>query len=229
MLELVIGNYNYSSWSMRAWLHLRASGIPFTVTRIPLFSDEWSSNIDRYSPAGRVPVLLNGDVEIWDSMAILEYVIENYSQAIAWPDDRRARARARSICAEMHSGFIAIRNELPQNIRMRKPLNRGRVSVACQAQLRRIDAIWKECRSEFSGAAPWLFGRLSVADIVFIPMALRLVTYGITMSGKSEEFVSQVQKFAPVHEWIDAAAAEEESLVFIDDLRPVTETPLTPG
>lgn len=229
MLELVIGNYNYSSWSMRAWLHLRASGIPFTVTRIPLFSAEWSSHIERYSPAGRVPVLLDGDLEIWDSMAILDHVIENYSQAIAWPDDRRARARARSICAEMHAGFIAIRNELPQNIRARKPLNRKRLTPACRAQLERIDAIWTECRSEFSGKAPWLFGRLSVADIVFAPIALRLVTYGITMSTKAEEFVSQVQKFAPVREWIDAANAEEESLVFIDDLRPITDTPLTPG
>lgn len=229
MLELVIGNYNYSSWSLRAWLHLRASGIPFSVTRIPLFSAGWSAEVGRYSPAGRVPVLLDGDLAVWDSLAIMEYVIEHYPEAVGWPDDRRERARARSICAEMHSGFIAIRNELPQNIRLRKALGSHQLSAACRAQLQRIDEIWSECRSEAAGKGRWLFGSLSVADIMFAPVALRLITYGVSMSPPAEEFVSAVQAFEPAREWAAAAATEEEELQFIDDLRPIGDTPLTPG
>lgn len=229
MLKLVIGNYNYSSWSLRAWLHLRASDIPFTVERLAMFTDEWRQEIGRYSPAGRVPVLLDGGLAIWDSLAIIEYAIEQYPQAVGWPVDKDSRARARSICAEMHSGFIAIRNELPQNIRMRKTLSPGRLSVACQQQLQRVDEIWVDCRSEFAGAGPWLFGDLSAADIMYAPVALRLITYGITMSARAEEFVSAVQEFEAVREWSAAAAAETEELAFIDDLRPVADTPLTPG
>jgi len=229
MLKLIIGNYNYSSWSLRAWLHLRASDISFTVERLALFSDEWRHEIGRYSPAGRVPVLLDGDLAIWDSLAIIEYVTEQYPEAVGWPADRDARARARSICAEMHSGFIAIRNELPQNIRLRMTLDPGCLSDACRQQLARIDEIWTACRSAHAGAGPWLVGGLSVADVMFAPVALRLVTYDIPLSARAAEFVTAVQAFAPVREWAAAAAAEKEAFEFIDDLRPVADTPLTPG
>lgn len=229
MFTLVIGNYNYSSWSMRAWLHLRASGIDFDVERIPMFVDGWQERVRRYSPAGRVPVLLDGDLAIWDSLAIIEYVIERSPGALGWPVARRDRALARSICAEMHSGFIAIRNELPQNIRLRRTLRRDQVSGPCRAQLDRVDAIWSGCRCEHADRGPWLFGELSVADVMFAPVALRLITYGMSMSPAAEEFVEAVQRFEPVREWIAAAEAETEELAFIDDLRPVARTPLTPG
>jgi len=229
MLKLVIGNYNYSSWSLRAWLQLRASCIPFEVERIPLFSADWQTQVGRYSPAGRVPVLVENDLVVWDSMAIQEYVIERYRDAVGWPAEPKQRARARSISAEMHAGFIAIRNELPQNIRGRTTLSRNRLSAACRAQLQRIDAIWTNCRAAARGDGPWLFGQLSAADLVYVPVALRLVTYGITMSRHAEEFVAAVQSFGPVREWIDAAADEIEELPFIDDLRPIGQTPLTPG
>lgn len=229
MLELVIGNYNYSSWSLRAWLHLRLSEIPFRTTRVALFSGNWQRDVGRYSPAGRVPVLLDGDLAIWDSMAIMEYVIEREPRAVAWPVTRQARARARSICAEMHSGFIAIRNELPQNLRARTTLDPESLSDACRAQLQRVDEIWTECRTGYGGAGPWLFGGLTVADIVYAPVALRLVTYGIATSAAAGEFVSAVRGLAPLDEWMAAATAEEERLEFVDDLRPIAATPLTPG
>lgn len=229
MLKLVIGNYNYSSWSLRAWLHLRASDIPFTVERLVLFSDDWRHEIGRYSPAGRVPVLLDGDLAIWDSLAIIEYVIEKYPDAVGWPAAREDRARARSICAEMHSGFVAIRNELPQNIRLQTTLDPARLSDACRRQLARIDEIWSDCRSAHATAGPWLFGRLSIADIMFAPVALRLVTYGVPVSARAGEFVTAVREFAPLGEWATAAAAETEEFEFIDELRPISDTPLTPG
>lgn len=229
MLKLVIGNYNYSSWSLRAWLHLRASGIEFEVERLALFSEDWPQCVAQYSPAGRVPVLRDEDLAVWDSLAIIEYVIERYPEAVGWPKDRYARARARSISAEMHSGFIAIRNELPQNIRLRRKLSPNELSAACRHQLERIDAIWSDCRSAGTCAGPWLFGSLSVADIMFAPVALRLITYGITLSDKAEEFVSAVRDFVPIAEWIAAAEAETETLAFIDELQPVGATPLTPG
>lgn len=229
MLTLVIGNYNYSSWSLRAWLQLRASHIEFEVERIPLFSDDWRDRVARRSPAGRVPVLIDGDFAVWDTMAILEYVAETQPGAIGWPADVRTRARARSVSAEMHSGFIAIRNELPQNIRHRKTLSRDHLSTACRDQLQRVDDIWSDCRGEHAAAGPWLFGEQSVADFVFAPVALRLVTYGIPMSSRAEEFVAAIQDFEPIREWEELAGAETESFPFIDELRPIGDTPLTPG
>jgi glutathione S-transferase len=229
VLELIIGNRNYSSWSLRAWLHLRASNIPFTVTRIPLDTDEWRASIGRYSPARLVPVLIDGELAIWDTMAIFEYVLEIHPEAIGWPVGREARARARSICAEMHSGFKAIRDELPQNIRQRKPLRRDQITDTCRVQLQRVEQIWSTCRDDYADEGPWLFGSLSLADIVFAPVALRLVTYEIPVAGSAASFVSAVQSFEPVIEWSEAAAAEPEVLSFIDDLRPVADTPLIPG
>jgi glutathione S-transferase len=228
VLELIIGNRNYSSWSLRAWLHLRASNIPFTVTRIPLDTDEWRASIGRYSPARLVPVLIDGALAIWDTMAIFEYVLEIHPEAIGWPAGREARARARSICAEMHSGFQAIRDELPQNIRRRKPLRRDQITDTCRAQLQRVEQIWSTCRDDYADEGPWLFGSLSLADIVFAPVALRLVTYEIPVAGSAASFVSAVQSFEPVIEWSEAAAAEPETLSFFDGPRPVADTPLTP-
>ena len=221
MIKLIIGNYNYSSWSLRAWLHLRASNIAFEVERVALFGEGWREQIAGYSPAGRVPILIDGDVTVWDSLAIVEYVIDTRPDSVAWPAERRARAHARSIGAEMHSGFLAIRNELPQNIRMRKALSGEHLSGECRSLLQRVDDIWSGCRAEYRRRGPWLFGELTVADIFYAPV--------VRHEAQCEEFVAAVQEFDPVREWVDAAAAESEALDYIDDLRPIEQTPLTPG
>jgi glutathione S-transferase len=216
MYTLVIGNRNYSSWSLRAWLYLRLSGIRFDEIRISLFADGWREKLARYTPAGRVPVLVDGELTVWDSLAIIEYVRESHADAIGWPVAGAARAFARSIVAEMHSGFMAIRNELPQDIRARNPYELSDLSVSCQSEVQRINEIWTKCRHEFSRHGPWLFGSLSIADIMFAPVALRYITYSIPVSAPADEYVAGIRKLEAIQEWSNLAEAESESLEFID-------------
>ena len=230
MLRLVIGNKNYSSWSLRAWLYLRESHIDFEEIRIPLFSDsDWRGEIRQFSPAGRVPVLLDGDIAIWDSLAIFEYLRERYTSAVGWPEDPVARARAWSITAEMHSGFIALRDELPQNLRARRPRDLADLSDTCQAQVHRVQEIWQTARSAFGRDGSWLFGEFSTADVMFAPVALRFVTYDIPVTSEAQWFVERVQALPAVRDWIAAAEREDERLPFIDQLLPASDAPLTLG
>ncbi len=230
MYKLVIGNKNYSSWSLRAWLYLRQSAIAFEEIRISLFSEtEWRDELQRYTPAGRVPVLLDGKHPVWDSHAIIEYLLEREPQAIGWPADARARAVARSVSAEMHSGFLAIRDELPQNLRARRPRGLSELSAACRSQIARIDEIWTRCLSDFGDGGPWLFGPFSIADVMFAPVALRFVTYAIPVGPEAETFIRSVEALPAVQDWVREAEAEPERLTFIDDLLPADQTPLTPG
>lgn len=229
MLKLVIGNKNYSSWSLRAWLFLRQSDIPFQEIRIPMFTDTWKEQVARYSPAGRVPVLLDSDFAVWDSTAIIQYVQEKFPDAVGWPTRSKARARARSISAEMHSGFLAVRDELPQNIRARHPLKIQALSKRAQAQTARIISIWEDCRETFAQDGPWLFGNFSVADVMYTPVALRFVTYGIPLSDVAARYVETVENLPTVKEWIAAAEAEVESIDFVDRLVPASDSPLTLG
>ncbi|MDP3938430.1 MAG: glutathione S-transferase family protein [Deltaproteobacteria bacterium] len=230
MYKLVIGNKNYSSWSLRAWLYLRQSAIAFEEIRISLYSEtEWRNELRRYTPAGRVPVLLDGKHPVWDSQAIIEYLIEREPQAISWPADARARAVARSVSAEMHSGFLAIRDELPQNLRARRPRAMSALSAACRSQIARIDEIWTHCLRDFGDGGPWLFGPFSIADVMFAPVALRFVTYAIPVSPEAETFIRSVEGLPAVQDWGREAEAEPERLAFIDDLLPAGQTPLTPG
>lgn len=227
MLELVIGNRNYSSWSLRAWLYLRESGVAFVESRIPMFTEAWAEWVRSYSPAGRVPVLIDGDLRIWDSMAIVEHVRESHAASVGWPENAASRAHARSVSAEMHSGFIALRSELPLNIRARR--DPPAMSAACEVQVGRVCEIWEAARASQGGGGPWLFGEFSIADVFFAPVALRFVTYGIPVSGATSEFVEAVQGRASVKEWCALAEAESESIAFIDDLVPADESPLTIG
>lgn len=229
MYKLVIANRNYSSWSLRAWLYLTESNLAFEEIRIPLFTGNWQEEIARFSPGGRVPVLLDGDITVWDSMAIIEYVREQHPEAIGWPVSGRARAHARSVSAEMHSGFLAVRDELPQNLRVRRKLNISQLSAACQKQVNRIDELWTDCRARYGGGGKWLFGEFSIADVMFAPVALRFVTYFIPVSGQSRDFTEAVYQLASVQRWVEAARAESESLEFIDELVPAKDSPLTPG
>jgi glutathione S-transferase len=217
MYKLVIANKNYSSWSLRAWLYLTESNIAFEEIQIPLFTDNWQEEVARYSPGGLVPVLLDGDITVWDSMAIIEHVREQHPDAVGWPVPDRARAHARSVSAEMHSGFLALRGELPQNLRVRRKLDIGQLSEKCRKDIGRVDALWTECRKQYGGDGKWLFGEFSIADVMFAPVALRFLTYSIPISDQSREFVEAICELESVQQWIEDSRAESESLSFYDD------------
>jgi len=227
--RLVIGNKNYSSWSLRAWLFLRESSIPFTEIRIPMFTPTWSVAVAKYTPAGRVPVLLDDRVAVWDSTAIFHYIRERHPGAIGWPRSGEARAHAQSISGEMHSGFLAIRDELPQNVRARQRRDPTQLSDGCLQQIRRVDEIWSDCRSRYRSGGDWLFGEFSLADIMYAPVALRFLTYDIAISDSAKEFQRAVSDRATVREWIAAATEEPEAISFIDDFVPASQSPLILG
>ena len=227
MYELVIGNKNYSSWSLRAWLHLRESGIDFKETRVPLFEGDWRQRLARYSPAGRVPVLVDQDLRIWDTMSIFEYLLEQEADAVGWPRDPAARARARSVTAEMHSGFLAVREYLPQNVRARDPIDPHTYSQDLQGQLARIQQIWATCYEDSGG--PWLFGAFSLADVMYAPVALRFVTYDVALEGHSRDFVEAIQSLESVVEWVRDSAAESESIDFVDARLGTDGVPMSLG
>ncbi len=229
MYQLVIANRNYSSWSLRAWLFLTESKISFELTRIPMFTESWQTEIARYSPAGRVPVLLDEEVTVWDSVAIIEYVRQRHPNAIGWPAAEEMEAHARSISAEMHSGFLAIRDELPQNIRARNDRDPNQLSQACRDQIERVDEVWADCRNRYEGLGQWLFGDFSLADVMFAPVALRFVTYSIPVSSRAQDYIRAVCDSISVQEWIKLAREEIESIDFIDDLVPAAESPLILG
>jgi len=229
VLKLVIGNRNYSSWSLRAWLFLRESGIPFEEHRIPLFSAAWKTDAAAFSPAGRVPILVDGSLRVWDSLAIIEHVRENHPTAIGWPEDAEARAEARSVVAEMHSGFIAVRGELPQNIRLRFARPLSDLSPSCQEQIARISEMWESLRIRYENRGPWLFGAFSLADIMFAPVALRFITYSISLPPAAQQFVDVIENLKSVQEWCEAAQSEDEKIEFIDQIVPVDASPLTLG
>ena len=206
-LKLIIANKNYSSWSMRPWIAMKAFGIPFEEIRILLDQPETSSRIAHYSPAGRVPVLIAGNVTIGDSLAICEYLAEQFPENNLWPQATDARAIARSICAEMHSGFSGLRSAMSMNIRASFP-GRGRTSEA-QADIGRVCEIWETCLSEF-GHHQFLFGDFSIADAFFAPVAMRFRTYGVSLAPALRAYVERVSSHPAVAQWISEAIAETE-------------------
>ena len=213
--KLIIGNKNYSSWSLRAWLFLTESGLSFEEVRLPLFTEAWQQ-IGQYSPARRVPVLMDGDIAVWDTSAIYGYVRSQHAQAVGWPTDLRAQATARSIAAEMHSGFLGIREQLPQNIRARVPVERTTLAAATQQEISRVEQMWAQAYETYGG--PWLFGEFSIADIVYAPVALRFVTYQIQLAPAAKTFVDTVRALPSVQAWSEASALEAEAISFIDQL-----------
>jgi glutathione S-transferase len=228
-VRLVIGNKNYSSWSLRPWLHLRESRIPFEEIPISLYRADSAEQIARFSPAGRVPVLLDDDgTTVWDSLAIVEHVREHHG-GVGWPQNRAASARARSITAEMHSGFLALREELPLNVRARSPIDPSTLSDGARRNVERVLEIWSGCRTEHARAGDWLFGEFSIADAFYAPVALRFVTYSIAAPDAAQSFVDAVTSLGSIREWAAAAERETESLDFIDRRSPAGATPLTFG
>jgi glutathione S-transferase len=210
-LHLVLGDKNYSSWSMRPWVALRAAGIPFGESTIELDTPSARNEKLRHSPAGRVPILLDSGFAVWDSLAICEYVAELHPDAGLWPSDLRARARARSLCAEMHAGFLALRTELPMNIR-RDKARHDAATDACRDDLRRIGEIFAAAEGEF------LFGSFSIADAFFAPVACRLRSYRIALDGPAAAYAARLLAHPAVEAWCAAAREETHRLPKYDAL-----------
>jgi glutathione S-transferase len=205
-LQLVVANKNYSSRSMRPWVLLRGASIPFH--EIPLgFDDEGRiPGVERYSPSRQVPVLLVDGEPVWDSLAICETVAELFPAKHLWPRDERARWRARSVCAEMHAGFRALRGSMPMNIRASHP-GKG-LSPGVQKDIDRIVAIWRDCRAQSRGEGSMLFGSFGIADAMFAPVVSRFVTYAVALPSVAQEYTDAVLGLAAVREWMDAARSE---------------------
>ena len=203
-LTLVIGNKNYSSWSLRAWLLLKHAGLRFDEILIPLDRPETREQIDRHSPSGRVPVLRHGELRVWDSLAICEYAAELTGKG--WPQEGAARAVARAVCAEMHGGFATLRSLWPMNARARN--RRTAVTAALEADVERIDQIWNDCRGRFGGGRPWLFGEYTVADAMYAPVVLRFNTYGARISQTARWYMASVLEDGALQEWLQAAKLE---------------------
>ena len=205
MLKLIIGDRNYSSWSLRPWLALKQSGLPFEEVFIRLREGKTKAEILKYSPSGKVPCLIDGSIVVWDSMAICEYVAELAPQL--WPKPRDMRAEARSISAEMHSGFAALRQSMPMDIHASKPFEGRSAEVA--ADINRIVAIWESCRKRFGDSGPFLYGKFSIADAVFAPIVWRFLTYAVELPEASRAWVETMAALPAMQEWRDAAAAEQ--------------------
>ncbi|WP_249164478.1 glutathione S-transferase family protein [Bradyrhizobium jicamae] len=200
MLKLVIGNKNYSSWSLRPWLALRANGIPFEEVFIPLYTDQADKDrILGFSRAGKVPTLVDGDVTVWDSLAIIEYLAERFPEAKLWPADRAARAHARAISAEMHSGFAALRNECGMNLH--RPIRPVTLSDDARANVDRIQEIWADCHARYGRQGPFLFGAFSGADAMYAPVVHRFRTYAIPVKAEARHYVDAMTSLAAFQEW----------------------------
>ncbi len=207
-LTLVIGNKNYSSWSLRPWLVLRQFDIAFKEVRLPLDTPEFYQNIHHYSPSGRVPVLTHGDLIVWDSLAILEYVNEVFLKGRGWPSAVAARAVARSISAEMHSGFNHLRAECTFNCRRR--LADFRVTPPVQRDIDRIGQIWRSVRESHAAEGPFLFGEFSIADAMYAPIVLRYLTYGIRVGAIEQDYCNAICALPAIQAWLADANAEAE-------------------
>lgn len=214
MNKLIIGNKNYSSWSLRPWILMKEVGIPFEEVRIPLFQAGYKSEILKYSPSGKVPALSAGSVTVWDSLAICEYVAELYPEKGCWPADREARALARSVSHEMHSGFFEIRNELPMNCR--KQTEKSNISLELQSEIDRICEIWGTCRHLFANGGDFLFGRFSTADAMYAPVVLRFNSYGIKIGDSQRAYMEAVMSLESMQEWLAEAVKEKESIAEYD-------------
>ena len=197
---LVIGNKNYSSWSLRPWIAMKTFGIVFDEKRIPLYGPAAKGEILKHSPSGKVPCLVDGSLAIWDSLAILEYLAERHPGL--WPADPAERARARSVSAEMHAGFAALRQSMGLNVRKRYP-GRGRTPEALE-DIRRIDAIWSQAKG------PFLFGPFTAADAMYAPVVLRFRTYDVRVSNR--DYLEAMLALPAMKEWIEAAEREPESI-----------------
>ena len=207
---LVIGNKNYSSWSLRPWLFMRQHEVPFTELRIALGQPDTADRLRELSPSGLVPVLMEGDLRLWDSLAICEYVSERHLHGAGWPSDQRARAIARAACAELHSGYPCLREHLPMNLRGEFAWRD--FSDKVDEEILRITTLWSECRQAFSHGKPWLFGDFSIADAFFAPVATRFLTYNVPLPSDAARYVDELRALPALDAWYAEARNEVENL-----------------
>jgi glutathione S-transferase len=214
-MTLVIGNKNYSSWSLRPWLYLKHHGISFEEIKIPLYREESKQRILPYSPAGKVPVLIDGEASIWDSLAILEYLAELYPKTSGWPKQTKDRALARSLAAEMHSGFEALRTHCGMNCR--RPIKAKKLPEDVFTDITRIRQIWQECREHSSLEGPWLLGDFGILDAMYAPVALRFHTYDVGVGRVEKDYIDTVLNHPAIQEWIEAGKGEAEIIPAFED------------
>jgi glutathione S-transferase len=205
-LHLVIGNKNYSSWSFRPWLAMKAAGIAFAETVISLDAADFKSRVTALGGAGKVPVLIDGETRIWESLAILEYLAEKFPAACLWPRDAAARGDARAIAAEMHAGFLPLRRQFPMNVR--RPVRRRALEPDAAADVARIDAIWSECRARFGAGGRFLYGAFGAADAMYAPVVSRFHTYGIEVSAAARDYMRALMALPAWNEWNWASRRE---------------------
>lgn len=205
---LIIGNKNYSSWSLRPWILMCQNEIDFNEKRVALFIESMETELKEYDSDTKVPVLKHGNLIVWDSLSIMEYVSEQFLDSKGWPTDISARAVARSISAEMHSSFSNVRNELPMNCR--KSFNNIKLSVEAQKEVERIISLWRKCRNQYGAEGEWLFGKYSIADAMFAPIALRFDGYNIALEGIEKEYVQSVLNQPCIIDWMAAGKLEKE-------------------
>ncbi|WP_296061380.1 glutathione S-transferase family protein [uncultured Amphritea sp.] len=206
-MQLIIGNHNYSSWSLRAWLLLRQFELEFETVRIALFTPGSAELIRGYNPAGKVPVLLDNTLTVWDSLAICEYISEQYLHGQGWPAAKDLRAHARSSCAEMHTGFMALRHALPMNCR--RTVENFTISAEVQQDIDRIIQLWSEAL-RLSGSEQFLYGEFSIADAFYAPVAFRLTGYGVSLPAQLQAYCERVLALPACQEWLKLAQQESE-------------------
>ncbi|NYZ17250.1 glutathione S-transferase family protein [Azospirillum sp. RWY-5-1] len=211
-LTLILGSKAYSSWSLRPWLALKQTGLPFAELVIPLRQPDTRARILEHSPAGKVPVLRHGDLTVWDSLAICEYVAELAPEAALWPADPAARAIARAVSAEMHAGFQALRSSMPMDLKRRAP-GEG-MTDATATDIARITALWADCRARFGEGGPFLFGRFSIADAMYAPVVTRFDTYAVALDSTARAYADAVLALPAMRDWTDAGRAEPWTIDF---------------
>ena len=220
-MKLIIGNKNYSSWSLRGWLAVKQSGLPFEELTVPLYGDDWQSakrEQGEFQPsAGKVPVLWDGESVVWDSLAILEFLADKVGRERFWPKNESARAMARAMVAEMHSSYAALRRQCPMNIRKRFQVE---LSAETRLDIVRILGLWAEARARFGKGGPFLFGTFGAADIFYAPVVTRFVTYGITVPGFAKTYMEAMWEHGWMQAWIEAAQEEEWTISQFEMAQP---------
>lgn len=207
-LKLIIGNKNYSSWSLRPWILLKHYQVDFEEKRVALFTATTNDELADYNSDFKVPILKDNELIVWDSLSILEYISETYLSNRGWPADAQARAVAKSISCEMHSSYFNVRNELPMNCR--KKFEGIKLSHDAEQEVKRIKSLWRMCRNDYGNNGKWLFGDYSIADAMFAPIALRFVGYNIPLSGAEADYVQSVLNHPAIVEWVEAGKLETE-------------------
>jgi glutathione S-transferase len=217
-MRLIIANKNYSSWSLRPWLLLKHLGIPFEEEKISFNDPSFKARVRAFSPTGLVPVLVDGDLAVWDSLAIVEYVAETHPDRGVWPAARAARARARSVCAEMHAGFKALRSRLGMNCELHLPM--AVLDLETRRDVGRVCDLWADCARFGDGAGgPFLFGAFSAADAYFAPVVRRFITYDIGLPEAARRYVATIDALPAMKEWVAAARAEDDFCQFEEPYR----------